>query len=75
VNWTAILAAAGIPEPPGRVEVVAKLAAEREARLLNPPPPPAAKKTKARKLGPAQQAAADAAKAAKAQTGSSRRKR
>lgn len=37
MNWADILERAGIPEPPGRVELVAALAAERAQRLIDHP--------------------------------------
>ena len=34
MNWTEILKAAGVPEPPGREELLARIRAEKEAVML-----------------------------------------
>lgn len=36
-NWTEILLRAGIPEPPGRAEMIALIKAERARRLEEQP--------------------------------------
>ena len=56
MNWSEILERGGIPEPPGRVELVAALAAARQQRLIDHPhgalkPKPAAKRAARKRSG------------------------